>query len=237
MLSVLLSVAIVTSPTDAGRFLAAPQRALHNELTAEEKREGFKLLFDGKSLEHFKGYKRDDVPAGWVVKDGEITYTPGIEGGGGDLSTREEYEDFDLRIEFKMNEHGNSGIIYLVSEDQGASYQSGPEYQLLDDPTYDILDTQMTGANYALHAPTKKVLRPAGQWNEARIVKKGNDVQHYLNGELVVEYVLHSEDWNKRRAASKFDSMPAYGKNKSGYICFQDHGGPMWFRSMRIRKL
>ena len=235
MLSVLLAAAILASPADAGQWSILVQTPGHNELTAQEKKEGFVLLFDGKSLKNFKGYKRDDVPKGWTVKDGEITYTPGIDGG--DLSTLEEYEDFDLRVDFKMNEHGNSGIIYLVSEDQGASYQSGPEYQLLDDPTYDILDTQMTGSNYALHAPTKKVLRPAGQWNEARIVKKGNDVWHYLNGELVVEYVLHSEDWDKRRAASKFDRMPGYGKNDKGFICFQDHGGPMWFRNMRIRRL
>ena len=235
MLSVLLSLAIVASPADIVQHHEIAQSAEHNQLTEAEKKEGFVLLFDGKSLENFKGYKRDDVPKGWIVKGGEITYTPGIDGG--DLSTREEYEDFDLRIDFKMNEHGNSGIIYLVSEDQGASYQSGPGYQLLDDPTYDILDTQMTGSNYALHAPTKKVLRPAGQWNEARIVKKGNDVWHYLNGELVVEYVLHSEDWDKRRAASKFDSMPGYGKNDKGFICFQDHGGPLWFRNMRIRRL
>lgn len=234
MLSVLLSVAIVTSPPDSGQLRYAPQNG-HNELTRAEKREGFELLFDGKSLDKFRAYKRNDVPKGWVVKGGEITYTPYVDGG--DLMTREQYEDFDLRVEFKMNKRGNSGIIYLVSEDYAASYQTGPEYQLLDDENYDIKDVQMTGSNYGLHPPAKSVMRPAGQWNQARIVKKGNNVKHYLNGEMIVEYVLHNDDWNKRRAASKFDKMPGYGKNKSGFICFQDHGGPLWFRSMRIRRL
>ena len=234
MLSVLLSVAIATSSTDSGQLSLAPQNG-HNELTKAEKRQGFVLLFDGKSLGNFRAYKRDDVPKGWVVKGGEITYTPDVDGG--DLMTREQYEDFDLRIEFKMNRRGNSGIIYLVSEDFRASFHTGPEYQLLDDENYDITDLHTTGSNYALHAPTKNVMRPAGQWNQARIVKKGNHVEHYLNGELVVEYVLHNDDWNKRRAASKFKDFPGYGKNNEGYICFQDHGGPMWFRSMRIRRL
>ncbi|MCH8979881.1 MAG: DUF1080 domain-containing protein [Armatimonadetes bacterium] len=234
MLSLALFFAIATSPSDSGQFHIAPQNG-HNELTQAEKRQGFELLFDGKSLSNFRAYKRDDVPKGWVVKGGEITYTPDV--GGGDLMTREQYEDFDLRIEFKMNKRGNSGIIYLVSEDFGASFHTGPEYQLLDDENYDITDLHTTGSNYALHAPTKSVMRSAGRWNEARIVKKGNHVEHYLNGVMVVEYVLHDEDWDERRAASKFKDFPGYGKNNSGYICFQDHGGPMWFRSMRIRRL
>ena len=234
MLSLALYVALFKSPPDNEQFRVEPGQE-HNQLTRAEKREGFELLFDGKSLRHFRAYKRDDVPKGWVVKGGEITYTPGRDGG--DLMTREQYEDFDLRIEFKMNRRGNSGIIYLVSEDYGASFHTGPEYQLLDDENYDITDLHTTGSNYALHAPTKQVMRPAGRWNEARIVKKGSHVEHYLNGEMVVEYVLWNEDWKKRRAASKFKNFPGYAKNNSGFICFQDHGGPMWFRSMRIRRL
>ena len=88
-----------------------------------------------------------------------------------------------------------------------------------------------------MHAPIRDLHRPAGQWNKARIVKKGNAVEHWLNGFKIVEYELHSDDWLKRRAASKYSEMPSYAKNENGFICFQDHGGPIWFRSMRIRRL
>ena len=235
MLSALLSVVIVSTPAEVGQFHLAPKRKQHNTLSADEKKQGFELLFDGKSLDKFRAFNRPDVPKGWVAKDGEITFTPGDEGG--DLMTREQYTDFDLRLEFKMSEHGNSGIIYMVNEDAKASWHTGPEYQLLDDPSYDISDLHKTGANYALHVPENKKMNPHGQWNEARVVKKGANVKHYLNGNLIVEYELWSDDWAKRRDASKFKDIPEYCKHDRGYICLQDHGGLIWFRNLRIRKL
>ena len=206
-----------------------------NELTADEKAAGFELLFDGKSLASFKGYNRDDVPSGWSASGGELVLTPGSDGG--DLSTAQKFSDFDLRVEFKLAVGGNSGIKILVAEDEEEESPIGPEFQIIDDDAYELAASHKTGANYDMHAPIRDVHRPAGHWNEARIVKRGNAVEHWLNGYKIVEYELHSEDWMKRRAQSKYHEIPSYAREDTGYICFQDHGAKVLFRNMRIRRL
>ncbi|MCH7904761.1 MAG: DUF1080 domain-containing protein [Armatimonadetes bacterium] len=214
---------------------ASSQDSPLNKLTADEMAAGFELLFDGKSLANFKGYNRDDVPTSWSASGGELVFTPGSDRG--DLSTVRKFTDFDLRVEFKISAGGNSGIKILVAEDGGEDSPIGPEFQIIDDTAYELAANQMTGANYDMHAPVRDAHRPAGQWNKARILKRGNSVEHWLNGFKIVEYELHSEDWVKRRAASKYSEMPSYAKDDMGYICFQDHGTRVWFRNMRIRRL
>ncbi len=208
-----------------------------NVLTEEERALGFELLFDGESLGHWRGFKRADLPAGWTVDDGIIHFTPGVEGG--DIITREPFDDFDLRLEWKISEGGNSGIFFRVTEEAERTYHSGPEMQILDDSRHvDGGDPKTSsGANYALHAPSEDVVRPVGQWNEARIVAEGSRVEHWLNGVKIVEYELGSDEWEALVAGSKFAEWPPYGRQRSGHIGLQDHGDHVWFRKIRIRRL
>lgn len=225
MLTALLVAAAIQSPSTP------------NTLTPEEAREGFVLLFDGKSTDAWRGYKRPDLPPGWSAVEGELRCTPGKEGG--DIVTREQYGDFDFRIEFKISEGGNSGLIFRVSEDAESSYMTGPEFQILDDANHpaSVNPLVAAGSNYALHARTKSTLKPHGEWNAARIVAKGAHIEHWLNGEKIVEYELWTEDWKKRVAASKFGAMKGYGMNKTGHLALQDHGDLVGFRSIRVKRL
>ena len=206
-----------------------------NTLTDEEKAQGWRLLFDGTSMEHWRGFKKTDVPAGWQVVDGTIHRADK----GGDIVTRDQFDDFELQIEWASTEGGNSGIFFRVSEDYDAVWHTGPEMQILNNDVHKDGETPETraGSNYALHAPAKEVCRPAGQWNHVRIVADGPHVEYWLNGEKVVAYEVGSEDWERRVAASKFAQHENYGRLRSGHIALQDHNDPVWFRNIKIRPL
>ena len=207
-----------------------------NTLTPQEKAEGFELLFNGKDLSQFRGYQLEDVPPTWTVKDAMIELTPGP--GSADLYTREMFGDFELRVDWKISKVGNSGIIYRSTEDYKASYQTGPEYQVIDDEYYPgVTPYNGAGANYALYPRNRDVLRHPGQWNRARIICKGNHVEHWLNGYKVVEYEFGSPEWKELVKNSKFDEWKRYGLNKKGHIAFQDHGNKVWYRNLRIKRL
>jgi hypothetical protein len=153
--------------------------------------------------------------------------------------TKEEYGDFELRLDAKVGPGGNSGVFYRVDPKLGAPWGSGPEYQILDNERHQDGQNPKTsaGSNYAMNGVDQKLANPAGQWNEIRIVVKGNDVEHWLNGKRVVAYTLGSPEWESNWKASKFASLPEYGRRKKGNIVFQDHGDPVWFRNVRIKKL
>lgn len=208
-----------------------------NQLTEEEKREGFELLFDGKSMDQWRGWRRDDLPRGWAVANGLIAFTPGTDGG--DIATREEYSDFELRLDWMVEPGGNSGIFFRASEERNYPWETGPEMQVLDDLRHPDGRNEITsaGSDYAMHARSRDVVRPAWEWNEVRIIAKGKEVSYWLNGYKVVEYIIGSEDWNRRKAASKFATMPDYGMKDSGRIVLQDHGDRVWYRNIRIRRL
>ncbi len=215
----------------------APKRIQMNELTDEEKRQGFELLFDGKSIEHFRAWRGQSVPPGWTAKDDVLQFAPGS--GRGDIATKEQFGDFELRLEWKVSPAGNSGIMFRSTEDKGYAWETGPEMQILDDDLHPDGQNIITaaGSNYALHARSRDVVRPANHWNEVRILAKGDDIEYWLNGFKVVEYTINSPDWKARVANSKFASMPDYGQRKSGHIVLQDHGDLVAFRNIRIRKL
>jgi hypothetical protein len=210
-----------------------------NALTAAEKREGWKLLFDGKSLRHWRGYKMRKLPAGWSVRDGAIRFDPPDEGARADIITRKQYDDFDLRIEWAVGAGGNSGIFFRVSEDRARTYETGAEFQVLDNKGHRDGEKPETsaGSNYALHAPVQDVTRPLGEWNQARIRVEGAHVTHWLNGAKLLEYDLWSPEWKALVAASKFAKMPGYGLNHEGHLALQDHGDPVRFRNVKIRAL
>lgn len=208
-----------------------------NTLTSAERANGWRLLFDGRTLDGWRGYRRPDAPAGWQVVDGAITRVAE----GGDLITDREYGNFELALEWKISPGGNSGIIYRVVEDSTLDYvwRSGPEYQVLDNAGHSDGRDPMTsaGSDFAVYAPVRDVTRPVGQWNAARIVVRGNHVEHWMNGVKLLEYELGGPDWERRVAASKFHTMPRYGRASRGHIALQDHEAWVAYRNIRIREL
>lgn len=224
-------------PNRVGQVNPAKAISDRNVLSEEEKAMGFKFLFDGSSMDAFRGYKRKDLPKGWVIADGLLAYVPGVEGG--DIVTKDEFGDFELRMEWKISEGGNSGIMYHVQETKDATFETGIEMQVLDDARHGDGKNPLTsaGSAYGLYAPTQKVVLPADQWNRIRIVSKGNHVEHWLNDVKVAEYEKDSPDFKDRLGKSKFKDWPEFAKYPTGHIALQDHGDVVAFRNIRIRKL
>ncbi|HSM35759.1 MAG TPA: DUF1080 domain-containing protein [Longimicrobiales bacterium] len=220
---------------DAAPSAASPPTAAPNTLTDAEKADGWRLLFDGETLDGWRPFKGKGAPAGWAVEDGTLARV----GPGGDIVTDERFEDFELSLEWRIAPGGNSGIFYLVSEDADYVWEAAPEMQVLDDAGHADGESELTsaGSNFALHPAPRGVVRPAGEWNEARIVVRDGHVEHWLNGRQIVEYDLGSDDWQRRVAASKFAEWERYGQTRAGPIGLQDHGDPVWFRSIKIRDL
>jgi len=205
---------------------------------AIESKEGRIVLFDGKRAEAFRGYKRDSFPEkSWAIENGTLKTIVG--GEVIDLITKEKFESFELDLEWKISAGGNSGIIYHVAEDLPHSYNTGPEMQVLDDSKHKDGGNPKTsaGALYALIAPQNKVLKPVGEWNHARLLVRGNHVEHWLNGRKVVEYELGSAALEKMISGSKFKDMPRFAKEKTGHIALQHHRDEVWYRNITIRKL
>ena len=200
--------------------------------------EDWKILFDGKSTDAWRGYSRDGFPAGCWAIEGDTLKT--VSGGKGpcDLVTREPYRDFDFELEYKLSPGGNSGVLYRVAELPGEpSWHSGPELQILDDDKYrQNSPKNWTGALYDLiAAPSDKPVRPVGEWNKVRVLVRHDHVEHWLNGKKLFEYELWTPEWKALVQASKFGSMPGYGLNHRGHIALQDHGDRVEFRNVKIR--
>ena len=217
-----------------------------NTLSKAEKKAGWKLLFDGKTSNGWRGFNKTFFPAGWVIENGTLKGLGTAHGDtGGDIVFGDEkFEDFELTIDWKISPGGNSGIFYHAAEgpQYKAPYATAPEYQLIDDNNWPgpgkLEDWQKTACDYAMYvAPENKKLKPAGEWNTTRIVFTKAKVEYYLNGQLTVSFVPWSEDWTKRRNSGKWESFPDYGKFKTGLIALQDHGSPTWFKNIKIRKL
>jgi hypothetical protein len=209
-----------------------PAQTMPNTLTAAERQAGWRLLFDGSTLDGWRGY-RQEATTGWEVVDGAIKRVEP----GGDIVTTEMFDDFEFSIEWKVEQGGNSGIFYNVTLGQEQIYHGAPEMQVLDDANHRDGQAEITssGANYALHPAPRGIVRPAGEWNTSRVLVHGNHVEHWLNGQKVVEYELHSDDWRRRVAESKFNDWPEYGQATEGHIGLQDHGDPVQFRNVKIR--
>ena len=196
----------------------------------------WKTLFDGKSLDQWRGYKSDKVPEGWKIVDGTLAKDTRV----ADIVSKDEFGDFELSIDWKIGEAGNSGIFYRGTEEEDHIYWTGTEYQLLDDDKAADNKTRLTcaGAVYALYPSPPGHLKPVGQWNNTRIVARGAHVEHWLNGFKLVEYEMWSPDWEAKVKASKFAEHPKFGLAKSGHIAIQgDHEGDLAFRNIRIREL
>jgi len=220
-----------------------------SEQTKEAKEEApvsdWVALFDGETLNGWKRYNATEIGDMWKVEDGMIVcYSEG--GGeatenGGSLITVEQFDNFELSIEWKVSPGGNSGIMYHVVEgpEYNYAYVTGPEYQLLDDTGFpDVGDDQLVAANYDMYTPAAdKPIKPAGEWNTARIIYDNSKVEHWLNGQKVLEFEEGSKDWKARYEKSKWKEYPAWCSYKKGAIALQDHGNYTWFRNIKIRRL
>lgn len=211
-----------------------------NTLTSAEQAEGWQLLFDGNDLDQWRGYQRDTPPASWQPQDSVLAFVAADDRG--DLVTRDQFGDFEFRYDWRISEGGNSGVIYRSTEDSDRPWHTGPEMQVLDDERHPdakagVDGNRTAGSLYDMIAPPTGVVHPAGQWNEARILARGNHVEHWLNGQKVVEYDVGSDEWNRLYAASKFAEMPGFGVQPQGHIVLQDHNDPVWFRNLKIRTL
>ena len=225
-----------------------------NDLTAPERAAGWRLLFDGRTLRGWRGLGYDTVPtAHWVVVDGAIKKiasgnVPKLPDGqpaqGGDLMTLDTFGDFELSWEWKVTPGANSGVKYNVSEELSMSQAPnraalGFEYQVLDDDRHvdGKLPNHRAGGLYDLIAPNaQKRLRPVGQWNEARVVFRGNHGEHWLNGTRIVEFDLGTPRLDSLLAQSKFRSIAGFATRRKGHIVLQDHGDEVYFRNIKVKE-
>jgi len=209
-----------------------------NELTAVEKKDGWKLLFDGKTFNGWRGYRQKAMPeAGWEIRDGAIKTVPKAKGA--EIITEQKFNDFDLSWEWKIAEAGNNGIKYFVTEERPKA--PGHEYQMLDDdkhPDGKIGPHRQTASFYDVLPPAAdKKLKPVGEWNASRISVKGNHVEHWLNGAKVLAYELGSDEVKAGLAKSKFKGFPDFGTKIEGHIMLTYHGDECWFRNLKVREL
>ena len=195
----------------------------------------WRSLFNGENTEGWRQYRGGQSIQGWEVIDGALTRT----GPGGDIITIEVFQDFELSLEWLVEPGGNSGVFFRANEEHDYIFVNAPEMQVLDDANHRDGKDPLTsaGSNYGLHAAPRGIVRPAREWNHARIVVQGKDVSHYLNDKLVVDYTLGSDDWLERVANSKFADWKSYGKLSEGHIGLQDHGDQVAFKNIRIREL
>ena len=209
--------------------------AAPNTLTPAEETAGWRLLFDGRGLDQWRGYKRETLPDGWKAVDGTMARV----GDGGDIVTKETFGSFELRFDWKIDTGSNGGVFFGVSEEGDVAWHSGPEFQILHNAGHPDGRSPVTsaGSNFAVSPPVRDVTRPVGEWNEARLTVDGPRVTHWMNGVELLEYELDSPTWRAAVAASKFAELPLYGRVSPGHIAIQDHGDPVWFRNLKIRRL
>jgi hypothetical protein len=203
-----------------------------NTLTEAEQKAGWKLLFDGKTTAGWRNYKKPTIGDGWKVANGELTWAGK---GAGDIVTADQYDSFEFKVDYNISNGGNSGLIYHVTEEEAAPWQTGPEIQIQDNK--DGHDPQKAGWLYQLYAAETDATKPAGEWNELRILITPEKCVQYMNGVKYVEYVKGSPDWDERVAKSKFGKFPNFGKATRGYICLQDHNNPVSFRNIKVRRI
>jgi len=212
-----------------------------NVLTDGEKAAGWKLLFDGKDFNAWHNFKRAGVRAGWQVKDGALACVNPHDAG--DLVTKEQFDWFELQLDYNISEGGNSGIMFHVTDEGGAAWATGPEFQLEDNAKAG--DPQKCGWLYALYQPPTDAktgqpidaTKPAGQWNHIRLLISPEKCEHEINGVKYFEYVLGSDDFNRRVAKSKFASMPLFAKSHAGSIALQGDHGQVSFRNIKLRPI
>lgn len=241
---------VVSCQKSSTRTETIPMEPVLNTLTEDEKAAGWELLFDGSTLNGWKRYGGETIGPLWTVNNGAIMcdgsgHGEGSGEMGGSLMTTRDFDNFELSLEWKISPGGNSGVLYHVVEkpEYKYDYETGPEFQVMDDSSAlaggsSLRPEQLAGSNYDMfEASASKKLRPVGQWNTARIIYNNGHVEHWLNGVKVVEFNEASDDFKQRYENSKWVDYPGWNQYKSGAISLQDHGAPVYYRNIKIRKL
>ena len=219
-----------------------------NTLTSEEIQEGWKLLFDGKTTAGWRNYQSNSIGSSWIVEDGSLTLqVESAKNGrtkakdGGDIVSIDQYENFELSLEWKIAACGNSGILFNVNEDgtYKRPYHTGPEMQILDNACHPDakIHTHRAGDLYDMIACNTEMVKAAGEWNHVLIRIVSGQGEFVLNGTQVITFTMFDDDWKSMIDGSKFKAMPGFGKFKKGHLCLQDHGDEVSFRNMKIRIL
>ena len=200
-------------------------------------------LFNGKSLTGWHAFNKPGEIKNWTIEEGALVCLGAAKGDtGGDIVSDKEYENFELSWDWKIDKGGNSGVMYHVVEDAKykAPYETGPEYQMIDDIGWPgkLEDWQKTGTDYAMNLTNdKKKVNPVGEWNSSKIVFNNGHVEHWLNGEKIVEFQAWDDKWKKEKAEGKWKDCPDYGSAKKGRIALQDHGNKAYFKNIMIKEL
>ncbi len=225
---------------------ARAQSASDNTLSEKEKKEGWKLLFDGATLNGWHNFKSDKIGPAWKIKDGSLYLDTSNKQnwqtmGGGDIITRNEFENYDFTLDWKIEACGNSGVIFNVIEDKKYDYvwTTGPEMQVLDNtchPDAKIIKHR-AGNLYDLIESKTETVRPAGEWNQARIISNQGHLELWLNSVKQVETEMFTPEWETLIKGSKFKDMADFGKSRKGHIALQDHGNQVWFKNIKIKEL
>ena len=235
-----------TTKTDSMGGPSTTPVPANNVLTGEEKEAGWQLLFDGTTKNGWHVFNNKTDGAAWVVSDGTLHLDPKEKKdwqtvGGGDIVTADEFDNFHLKLEWKLDSGGNSGIIFYIKEEPKYehTWHTGPEMQVLDNAAHKDAGIQKHRAadlyDLVSSAPDKDL--PAGQWNLVEVISKDGKLEFHLNGTQVLTTTLWDDNWKKLVAGSKFKSMPDFGTYKKGRIGLQDHGDPVWYRNIKIKKL
>jgi hypothetical protein len=204
----------------------------HNRLSSAEKADGWELLFDGKTKNGWRNFKKDTVSEGWKVIDGALTRAAR---NANTIITEKQYDAFELSLEYKISKGGNSGIMFHSTENADTAWKTGPEIQIQDNE--DGHDPQLSGWLYQLYKPDIDATYPAGQWNRLRFKLTPEKGELWMNGVKYYEFVKGSADWKKKVASSKFARMPHFGVPTKGHLCLQDHGNEVAYRNIKIRSL
>jgi len=227
------------------------EKSKTDQEASEEPTESWEILFDGKTTDGWHVYAQNSVGPKWTIKEGCLVFEGRAEGvpdkfadGGGDLLTDQKYENFELELEWNISEGGNSGIFYLVAEDTAykEAWETSPEMQVLDDERHPDAKkgkdgNHKAGSLYDLIPCQTQAVKPAGEWNQVRIVKNNGHVEHWLNGQKVVEFDLYTPEWDEMINNSKFAELPGFAKATSGHISLQDHDNEVWYRNIKIKAL
>ena len=241
-ISLILSLTLLAS-------ISFAKKGGDNALSKKEKNEGWMLLFDGKTTDGWRSYKKETFPNGWIIEDGALKCNASGRGedgahDAGDIVYNKEFENFHLKIDWKISEGGNSGIFYLGQEEMETIWRTAPELQVLDNERHKDANkgkngNRKAGSLYDIIPADPQNTKPAGQWNTVEVICNNGKIIHMQNGKKVVEYELWTDEWNEMVAESKFPKLNPDWANvaKKGLIGLQDHGDDVWFKNIKIKEL